>query len=102
LELDRPLRVEFRIEGMMGRHRRRRQRGKEAETSNDHVCSHGRHRLPSPFFSRVRAPLRRCTISKLSSWHAYSYICSAGSILVHGTNAVHGLVQVEGSSTVNS
>src|SRR6266849_285630 len=56
----------------------------------------------SPFFSRARAPDKRWTMSKLSSWHAYSYICSAGSILVQGILAVQGLVHVEGSSMVNS
>ena len=33
-------------------------------------------------------------MSKLSSWQAYWYICSAGSIFVHGMRAVHGLVHV--------
>src|SRR5712692_7538334 len=56
----------------------------------------------SSFFSRARAPDKRWTMSKLSSWHAYSYICSAGSILVQGILAVQGLVHVEGSSMVNS
>ena len=41
-------------------------------------------------------------MSKLSSWQAYSNICSAGSTLFYGMSAVHGLDHVVGSVTVNS
>src|SRR5204862_7111134 len=51
-------------------------------------------------FSRKRAPVRMPVMPMFPSWHAYSYIIS--SILVRGSTAVHGLVSVVGSETVNS
>src|SRR5690349_21577028 len=50
-------------------------------------------------FSAARAPARMFTISLLPSVHAYSKI--GPFIAPRGTMADQGLVQVEGSSTVN-
>src|SRR5216684_528653 len=50
-------------------------------------------------FSATRAPARILTASLLFSVQSYSGI--GPSIWLRGTIAVHGLVQVDGSSTVN-